>query len=107
MIRCLPMILTLLAAFLFAASAESLPPGKGKAIVQQECKGCHALKVVTSKRASKEQWTTVVNQMITRGAEVPDEDIETVVEYLSKNFGTARKSMDSAKGPTGSPNPSK
>jgi competence protein ComEA len=26
--------------------------------------------------------------MVSRGADVPDEDIETVVEYLAKNFGT-------------------
>jgi mono/diheme cytochrome c family protein len=93
------MILTIFAALLFAANGQSLPPGKGKAIVQQECKGCHALKVVTSKRASKEQWTTVVNQMITRGAEVPDDDIEIVVEYLARNFGPTKKSTDSAKSP--------
>ena len=102
------MILTIFAALLFAANGQSLPPGKGKAIVQQECKGCHALKVVTSKRASKEQWTTVVNQMITRGAEVPDEDIESVVEYLSKNFGPAKKSSSTEKSPGRAPaNPCK
>jgi mono/diheme cytochrome c family protein len=87
------------AILLFAANARSLPAGKGKAIVQQECVGCHALKVVTAKRASKEQWSTVVNQMVTRGAEVPDEDIETVVEYLAKNFGPTKKVTDTAKNP--------
>jgi competence protein ComEA len=71
----------------FAVSAgASLPPGQGKAIVQRSCGGCHALKVVTSKRASPTQWTALVNQMVSRGADLEDEEIDVVIEYLSKNF---------------------
>ncbi|HEX3738111.1 MAG TPA: helix-hairpin-helix domain-containing protein [Terriglobales bacterium] len=78
-----------LTVLLFAVSATSpaLPPGEGKPIVERMCSSCHALKVVTSKRASPEQWAQLVDQMVSRGAEGTDEEIETVVEYLSKNFG--------------------
>ena len=68
-----------------------LPPGDGKVIVQRACVGCHALKVVTSKRATPEEWSTVVNQMVSRGAEVEDDEIETLVAYLSKNFPPSPK----------------
>jgi competence protein ComEA len=73
----------------FASSTPvpSLPPGKGKVVVQRTCVNCHALKVVTSKRASRKQWSALVDQMVSRGAELEDEDIETVVDYLAKNFG--------------------
>ena len=67
--------------------AQSLPPGEGQDIVQHQCSSCHALKVVTSKRASRQQWSTLVDQMVSRGADVADDDIETVVQYLAKNFG--------------------
>lgn len=67
-------------------SGPDLPPGDGKVIVERACIGCHALKVVTSKRATPEQWSTVVDQMVSRGAEVDDDEIETLVAYLSKNF---------------------
>lgn len=67
--------------------AQSLPAGDGRDIVQEKCGGCHALKVVTSKRASRAEWSRLVDQMISRGAEVEDEDIQTVVDYLTKNFG--------------------
>lgn len=79
----------LLTTFLFAVStsASALPPGEGKPIVERMCSSCHALKVVTSKRASPEQWAQLVDQMVSRGAEGTDDEIETVVEYLSKNFG--------------------
>ncbi len=85
------MVFTTLVYLAFAANVPSLPPGKGKAIVQRDCAGCHALKVITSKRASREQWSALVDQMVSRGADVPDEEIETVVEYLAKNFGTTKK----------------
>lgn len=70
-----------------SANPSDLPPGEGKELVQRMCTSCHALKVVTSKRASKEHWAQIVDQMVSRGAEGSDDEIETVVEYLSKNFG--------------------
>lgn len=72
-------------------SGPDLPPGDGKAIVQRACVGCHALKVVTSKRATLEEWSTVVNQMVSRGAEVEDDEIEALVAYLSKSFPAGAK----------------
>jgi len=91
------MLFTTLIYLALAADAQTLPPGKGQEIVQQQCGGCHALKVVTSKRASRKQWSTLVDQMITRGADVPDEDVETLVDYLTKNFGPAPESADTEK----------
>ena len=76
----------------FFAATPPLPPGKGKAIVQRSCKGCHALKVVTAKRATKDQWKVLVDQMINRGAEVEDEEFDTLLAYLSKKFWPGEKS---------------
>ncbi len=73
--------------FAVSTTSPALPPGEGKPIVERMCSSCHALKVVTSKRASPEQWAQLVDQMVSRGAEGTDDEIETVVEYLSKNFG--------------------
>jgi competence protein ComEA len=86
--------LIILATFADTPTVTTLPPGNGKEIVQRACIGCHALKVVTSKKASPEQWTALVNQMISRGAEVDDDDVETVVNYLSKNFPADGKTSE-------------
>jgi|SRR5579862_5057557 competence protein ComEA len=75
-------------------STPDLPPGDGKAIVQRACVGCHTLKVVTSKRATPQQWSTLVDQMISRGAEVEDDEIEALVAYLSKNFPANAKAEE-------------
>ena len=84
------------------AGTPSLPPGQGKAIVLRTCKNCHALKVVTAKRATREQWKVVVDQMITRGAEVEDEEFDTLLGYLSKNFGPVKNQAGATKPHSGS-----
>jgi cytochrome c5 len=64
-----------------------MPDGAGKAIVQKQCAVCHAVTVVTAKHASRSEWEQVVNQMVSRGADLSDDDIDTVLEYLTKNYG--------------------
>jgi mono/diheme cytochrome c family protein len=91
------MVLASVLYLAFFAATPPLPPGKGKAIVQRSCKGCHALKVVTAKRATKEQWKVLVDQMITRGAEVEDEEFDTLLAYLSRNFGPVKSPSGATK----------
>jgi mono/diheme cytochrome c family protein len=93
------MLLTTLFLFLSSAPvAKTLPSGQGKEIVQRSCVSCHALKVVTAKRASKEQWSALVDQMISRGADLNDDEVEIVVDYLAKNFGTTKARAGGKKG---------
>jgi len=84
--------------FVLASDENTLPPGEGQAIVQQKCASCHALKVVTGKKASRQQWSTTVDQMITRGADVSDDEVETLLDYLAKNFGPATGQAGADKG---------
>lgn len=68
-------------------AAASMPDGAGKPIVQRACASCHAVTVVTSKHATQKEWDQVVNLMVSRGAELSDDEIETVIAYLAKNYG--------------------
>jgi mono/diheme cytochrome c family protein len=89
MLKCTVLLSTVLATALpviAQANDVKLPDGEGKAIVQTMCTGCHNLKTVTSKHATKEQWNMIVQQMVSRGADGTDEEIETVINYLAKNF---------------------
>jgi competence protein ComEA len=87
------LVAVFLAVGLGSAAAQSSPPaaampdGAGKPIVQRACSACHALTVVTSKHASQKEWDQVVNQMVSRGADLTDDEIDTVIEYLAKNYG--------------------
>lgn len=70
-----------------ATSTDTLPDGAGKPVVLKQCVMCHSLSVVTSKRASHTEWEQVVNQMVSRGADLSDDEIDTVIEYLSSHYG--------------------
>jgi mono/diheme cytochrome c family protein len=95
----------LVAASLSSAAAQSapsapasaaLPDGPGKSIAQRACVACHTLQVVTSKRASPDGWTQVVNEMVNRGADLSDDEIDTLIQYLSTTFGpTGSRSVPS------------
>jgi len=64
-----------------------LPDGAGKAIVQKACGTCHAAEIVMGRAMSKEQWNTVVADMVTKGAKIADADFPQIVDYLAVNIG--------------------
>jgi competence protein ComEA len=76
-----------LAVILSATNGDDLPEGKGKAVFVTMCSNCHGLEQVTAVKNSKKLWTYVVDDMVSRGAEGSDEDVNSVISYLSRNFG--------------------
>jgi hypothetical protein len=77
-----------------AQTADPLPDGLGKPIVQRMCTGCHNIRVVTAKRATHDQWETIVQQMVSRGADGTDDEIAIVIDYLARNFPPSPKPTD-------------
>lgn len=73
-------------ALALAATPAVFPPGPGQSQVQAACGPCHAVTIVTSARKSDAEWERTVESMITRGARVPDEDYDAIVDYLIRNF---------------------
>src|ERR1700761_5640908 len=67
--------------------AQSLPEGQGKAEFQRICGNCHSVSIATSQRMTQAQWTGVVNDMVSRGAQGSQQDLDNVVSYLSTHFG--------------------
>jgi competence ComEA-like helix-hairpin-helix protein len=76
-----------LAVILNANNGDDLPEGKGKATFLNMCSNCHGIDQVTSVKNSKKQWANVVDDMVSRGAEGSEEDANSVIGYLSRNFG--------------------
>ena len=84
----------LILCFDLATSAQSvLPEGEGRDIVEDVCTECHSLINITDSKRTPVQWQYVVSTMIAQGAPLEEYEIETVVEYLSKNFGKESKSQ--------------
>jgi competence protein ComEA len=69
------------------ASAQDLPAGKGKDVVDMICSTCHGPDLITSRRATKEEWNDIVGDMVSRGASASSEQIQTIKDYLTKYFG--------------------
>jgi len=82
-------VLLFAVATLTPIRAQELPEGKGKDLVASYCAACHGLDSVTSQKANKEGWETIVNYMVSRGLSATDEEIKTIVEYLAKSFPQA------------------
>src|SRR5580698_5838789 len=70
-----------------AAAQSELPDGPGKALVERICSGCHGFTAITDNRATRDHWEAVVENMVSRGAQATDEELDRVVDYLAKNFG--------------------
>ena len=64
-----------------------LPDGDGKAIATENCQACHKLTNLTKAHKSLDDWKDTVQTMIDRGANVPPEKVDILVQYLAKNFG--------------------
>lgn len=62
-------------------------PGPGVETVQTRCAACHPATMITSKRFTAEKWGEVVDQMISKGAQVTDADYDVIVAYLAKTYG--------------------
>lgn len=69
--------------------AVSTPAGPtGEELVQEHCyNSCHDAEAVTSARKTEQEWETTVQRMRLIGAQLTDAEAQTVVDYLSENYG--------------------
>jgi mono/diheme cytochrome c family protein len=70
-----------------ANAVVELPDGDGKAIATENCQACHKLTNLTKAHKNLDDWKETVQTMIDRGANVPPEKVDILVQYLAKNFG--------------------
>ena len=91
-----------------AAAAKvvvELPEGEGKAIATENCQACHKLTNLTKAHKNLDDWKETVQTMIDRGANVPADQVDTLVQYLAKNFGPKDASAPAPAAPPASTPP--
>ena len=77
-----------LAIFALTLTAQdNLPEAKEKETFVKMCSNCHAIERVVKVKFSKKFWASTVDDMVSRGAEGTEEDVEAVINYLSRYFG--------------------
>lgn len=64
-----------------------LPQGPGKDILENNCEECHGPERIVEKAWTKDKWRATVKDMVSRGAELKPEEIDTLVDYLATYFG--------------------
>jgi competence ComEA-like helix-hairpin-helix protein len=68
------------------AAQNVLPDAPGRDITVRLCAGCHAAETVASVRHTPEGWRDVIAKMVAAGAEGTEQELETVLQYLSTQF---------------------
>jgi competence protein ComEA len=63
-----------------------LPEAPGRDVTVRLCANCHAAETVASVRHTPEGWREVIARMVAAGAKGTEQELETVVQYLSTQF---------------------
>jgi cytochrome c5 len=74
-------------AWASAAVAQELEPGAGSDIVMRACSNCHTIGNVLQVRKNRADWDTTVHLMRNYGMDMSDDDMQTVIDYLSAHYG--------------------
>src|SRR5437667_11593591 len=70
-----------------AAGGPQLPEGAGRDVTHKVCGStCHGPDIIMGKGRTRDQWTAVVNTMVSRGAKASTAELTQISEYLSSNF---------------------
>lgn len=78
-----------------SADANLLPDGAGKDVVLKKCTSCHSIRNVIATHGDADYWAQEVSKMIGRGANISDDEADTIVDYLAAHFGpSSQKSSD-------------
>jgi glyoxylase-like metal-dependent hydrolase (beta-lactamase superfamily II) len=56
------------------------------ALLSSACSGCHNLLRVQNKKATEDEWTSTVERMKGKGAELSDEETQTLIDYLARTY---------------------
>jgi cytochrome c5 len=69
-----------------------LKDGPGRVKTETFCNICHSVGyILMQPKANRAQWTASVNKMIkTFGAPIQPEDAETIITYITENYGTGK-----------------
>lgn len=85
-----------------APAAAKGPDAATATLVNTVCASCHTLDRVNNKKGDSNAWNTTVTRMKGIGANLTDEQVPLVVEYLTRAAGTLTfAALDDAKGKAG------
>jgi competence protein ComEA len=79
-----------------SAWAQTLPDDPGKETFMMVCSMCHSPTAVIGKQGTRQWWQSKVTEMLQEVTDVPDSDVDTIVNYLAKNFPIIKVNVNKA-----------
>ena len=69
-------------------SNDATPSGTldGAALMQSRCSVCHSLTFIIMSHKTTDQWTATVDRMIAHGAQLNEEEAQTLIIFLAANY---------------------
>jgi len=64
----------------------SFPQGKGRDATKGVCSTCHSTNIFVQQRHTREEWSSIVDNMVSKGLEAPDDELDEITDYLAVNF---------------------
>lgn len=64
-----------------------LPDGPGKDVTVRLCSKCHSTDVWAQQRHTREKWSSIMDNMVSRGLEASDDQLDDINNYLATYFG--------------------
>jgi mono/diheme cytochrome c family protein len=62
---------------------DPLPEGKGKDITQKTCSACHGVTMFSSQRHTRDQWSSIIDNMVSKGLAASDDELNQINDYLA------------------------
>jgi len=82
--------MAILAVYAQAEDLKAYPPGPGRDVFIRVCTRCHEAANTTKLRLTRRQWQGKVYAQADRGAEASGEELDQIVDYLSRNYGPGK-----------------
>ena len=80
--------MSLATAVLFSAATSSPQrPSEGQQLVEKRCQGCHTMRRVETAAKNADGWRETIQVMIQDGAEIEENEIPALVQYLTREHG--------------------
>jgi competence protein ComEA len=80
-------VLAMVSAVALSATVQDAPPDKGAETFTAVCSKCHPPDRIVAIRRTKSQWEETLDKMTKLGAQINDDNYETLMDYLLRQYG--------------------
>ena len=65
---------------------SNFPPGEGRELTLKVCSTCHSVDLLADQQLDRDGWKETVTQMASMGADATEEQLNQIIDYLTKAF---------------------